>query len=126
MSNVDVSVGSHPFLIWQVLSVARTVGGLFSSEKIGEMDKELTKVIEDFDRAVNIEALRLAKETGAQSLSQCDDSRFSVVSCRARASAWAARFCESWLFVEQPLYGWHPAIYPSSNHGLGDEPTRNR
>ena len=29
------------------------------------MDKELTRVIEDFDRAVNVEALRLAKETGA-------------------------------------------------------------
>ena len=27
------------------------------------MDRELTKVIEDFDRAVNVEALRLAKET---------------------------------------------------------------
>ena len=27
------------------------------------MDRELTKVIEDFDRAINVEALRLAKET---------------------------------------------------------------
>ena len=27
------------------------------------MDRELTKVIEDFDRAVNVEALRLVKET---------------------------------------------------------------
>jgi len=27
------------------------------------MDRELTRVIEDFDRAVNVEALRLAKET---------------------------------------------------------------
>ena len=35
-------------------------------EKIEEMDKELTKVIEDFDRAVNVEALRLAKETSKQ------------------------------------------------------------
>ena len=26
------------------------------------MDRELTRVIEDFDRAVNVEALRLAKE----------------------------------------------------------------
>ena len=128
MSNVDVSVGStsHPFLIWQVLSAARTVGGLVSSEKIGEMDKELTKVIEDFDRAVNVEALRLAKVTGTQSLSQCDDSRFSIISCRARAFAWAAQVCGSWLFLEQPLHEWYPAIYPSSNYGLGDEPTGNR
>ena len=126
MSNLDVSVGSHPFSIWQVLSVARTVGGLVSSEKIGEMEKELTKVIEDFDRAVNIEALRLAKETGTHSLSQCEDSQFSGVSCRARTFAWAAEVCGSWLFLEQPLYGWYPAIYPQSNHGLGDEPTGNR
>ena len=27
------------------------------------MDRELTKVIEDFDRAINVEALRLAKVT---------------------------------------------------------------
>ena len=27
------------------------------------MDRELTKVIEDFDRAINVEALRLIKET---------------------------------------------------------------
>ena len=95
-----------------MLSVARTVGGLANSEKIGEMGKNLTKVIEDFDRAVDIEALRLVKETGTHSLSQCDDNRFSVVSCRARAFARAARFCESWLFLEQSLYGWHQAIYP--------------
>jgi len=41
----------------------RTLGGLTHSEKIEEMNEELTKVIEDFDRAVNVEALRLAKET---------------------------------------------------------------
>ena len=27
------------------------------------MDRELTRVIEDFDRAINVEALRLARET---------------------------------------------------------------
>jgi len=37
--------------------------GLVRPQKIEEMDEELTKVIEDFDRAVNVEALRLAKET---------------------------------------------------------------
>ena len=127
MLNVDVSVSSHLLLIWRVLmSVARTVDGLVSSETIGEMDKELTKVIEDFDRAVNVEALRLAKETGTHSLYHCDDSRFSVASCRARAFAWATQVCGSWLFLEQPLYGRHPAIYPQSNHGLGDEPTGNK
>ena len=43
----------------------RTVGAVHPDpEAIEEMDRELTKVIEDFDRAVNVEALRLAKETG--------------------------------------------------------------
>lgn len=54
MSNVDISVSSHSFLIWQVLSEARTVGRPVDSGKIEEMDKELTKVIDDLDRAVNI------------------------------------------------------------------------
>ena len=76
MSNVGVLVGSHLGLILPVLmSVARTVGGPVNLETIGEMDKELTKVIEDFDRAVNIEALRSAKETGTHLLSQYNDSR---------------------------------------------------
>jgi len=33
-------------------------------EGIEEMERELTKVIGDFDRAVDIEALRLAKKGG--------------------------------------------------------------
>jgi hypothetical protein len=69
----------------------RTLGGLVNSGKIEEMDKELTKVIEDFDRAVNVEALSLAKQTGKHSiLSDSIDSSFSVASYRARAFAWAA------------------------------------
>ena len=64
-----------PFLGWQVLMIAeRTVGGLVRPEKTEEVDEELTRVIEDFDRAVNVEALRLAKETGKHSLSQIGDS----------------------------------------------------
>jgi hypothetical protein len=57
-------------LILQVLMiVARIAGGLVHPEMIEEMDRELTKVIEDFDRAVNVEALRLAKATGKHLLS---------------------------------------------------------
>jgi len=41
---------------------------------IEEMDGELTEVIEDFDRAVNVETLRLAEETGKFSSSQSVDS----------------------------------------------------
>src|SRR5258706_4800619 len=50
---------------------------------IEEMDRELTKVIEDFDRAMNFEALRLANETSKLSFSQSVDSRSSGVWCRA-------------------------------------------
>ncbi len=53
------------FWIWRLLmTTARTVGGQVHPEKIEEMDKELTKVIEDFNRAVDIEVLRLAKKHG--------------------------------------------------------------
>jgi hypothetical protein len=43
------------------------VGGLVHPETIEEMDSELTKVIEDFDRALNVEALYLIKKTGKHS-----------------------------------------------------------
>jgi len=46
------------------------MGGLIHPETIEEMEGELTKVIEDFDRAVNVGALRLAKEAGKHSSSQ--------------------------------------------------------
>ena len=39
---------------------ARTTGGPAYPEMIEEVDRELTKVIEDFDRAMNFEALRIA------------------------------------------------------------------
>jgi hypothetical protein len=55
------------------------MGGLAHPEKIEEMDRELTSVIEDFDRAVNVEALRLAKEIGMHSSSQSSDISFSLV-----------------------------------------------
>ncbi len=60
---------------------------------IEDMDGELSNVIEDFLRAVDVEALRLAKRSGKHSLSRYGVSPFSVVSCRtsrARASTQAA------------------------------------
>jgi len=67
MFDVGVLVGSHLVWIVKVLTIAeRTLGGLVRLEKIEEMDEELTKVIEDFDRAVNVEALHVAKETSKQ------------------------------------------------------------
>jgi hypothetical protein len=51
---------------------------------IEKMDEELTKVIEDFNRTVNVETLRLTKQIRKQSLSQSGTRKFSVaVSCRA-------------------------------------------
>jgi hypothetical protein len=54
---------------------ARMVGGSAYPEKIEEMDKELTKVIEDFNHAVDVEALRLAKKNGKQLLPLLGDNR---------------------------------------------------
>ena len=69
---------------------ARTVGGLAYQEAIEEMDKELTKVTEDFDRAVDVESLRLAKQNGTHSFSLAGNAPLSVTLCRARAVAYAA------------------------------------
>jgi hypothetical protein len=72
MSNV---VGRHhPGFEEVLIIVARTGGGPGYPEMIEEMDKELTKVIEDFDRAVSVEALRLANETSEPSFSEFVDS----------------------------------------------------
>jgi len=49
---------------------AGVAGGPGHVERIEEMDRELTRVIEDFDRAVNVEALRLAKRSGKDSTFQ--------------------------------------------------------
>ena len=49
------------------------MGGPAYLEMIEEMDRELTKVIEDFDRAVNVEVLRLANETSKLSFPRCVD-----------------------------------------------------
>ena len=52
------------------MMIARTIGGPAYPEMIEDVDRELTKVIEDFDRAVGVEALRLANETSRFSFSQ--------------------------------------------------------
>src|SRR5258706_9634255 len=57
---------------------ARTVGGPTHPEKMEEMDRELTKVIEDFNHAVDVEALRLAKRNGKH-LNYWPYNSFSVV-----------------------------------------------
>ena len=52
----------------------RTIGGPSYSEAIDEMDRELMEIIEDFDCAMNFEALRLANETSKLSFFQPVDS----------------------------------------------------
>jgi len=56
------------------MTTARTVGGKAHPEKMEEMDKELTKVIEDFNHAVDVEVLRLAKKHGKHLFQTCDKS----------------------------------------------------
>jgi len=46
-----------------LMIVERTLSGLAHPPRIEEMSKELTKVIEDFDRAMDVETLRLVKES---------------------------------------------------------------
>ena len=50
---------------------ARTISGPAYPEMMEEIDRELTKMIEDFDRAMNFEALN---ETSKLSLYQSVDS----------------------------------------------------
>ena len=59
----------------------RTVGGPSYPDMMEEMDGELTKIIGDFDRAMNFEALRIASETSElsfMSLSIVDPQEFGV------------------------------------------------
>ena len=53
---------------------ARWTGSPAYPEMIEEVDRELTRLIEDFDRAVNLEALRIVNETSKLSFSQSVDS----------------------------------------------------
>ena len=62
---------------------ARTTGGLDYPEMIEEMDRELTEVIEDFDRAVSVEALHLANEASKLSFSRFVDNGLSNIWHRA-------------------------------------------
>ena len=52
------------------MTAAKTIGGPEYPEMIEEMDRELTMVLEEFDRAMNFEILRLANETSKLSFSQ--------------------------------------------------------
>ena len=72
-------------------------GGPVYWEAIEEMDRDLTKVIEDFDRAINVEALRLVKETGKRTPAESGEGSCSEVSCRATVLTRASRACQGRL-----------------------------
>ena len=62
------------------------------------MGRELAKVIEDFLRAVDVEALRTVKSIGKDLLTQYSVDPSSVVLCRAWASTRASgAYQGSWL-----------------------------
>ncbi len=63
---------------------ARMVGGPAYLEAIEGMDGELTKVIEEFIHAVEVEALRFAKRSGRHLFSRSGDSLVSLTSCRTK------------------------------------------
>ena len=72
------------------------VGGPAYLEAIEGMDGELTKVIEEFVHAVDVEALRFAKRSGRYLLSRSGDISFSLTSCRTkRARARGTRSLDS-------------------------------
>ena len=54
--------------------IAAKTGGTAHLGAIEEVDKELTKVIEDFDRAVNVETLLLTRRLGKCRFSESGDS----------------------------------------------------
>jgi len=60
-------------------------------EMMEEMGEELANVIEDFLRAVDVEALRLVKGIGTHTLSQYRVSPFSIALSRASSRASRAR-----------------------------------
>jgi len=69
--------GQSSSYVGQILMIAaRTVSGLAHQRAIEGMESDLTKVTEDFDRAVNVEALRRIKETGEPSSYASGDSSF--------------------------------------------------
>ena len=65
MLDVDVWVGNCLFWMLHVLmNAARTVGGPVDRSTIEGIDRDLTQVILDFRRAVDVEAFRRTRQTG--------------------------------------------------------------
>jgi hypothetical protein len=68
------------------------IGGSAYLERIGEVDRKLSKVIDYFDRAMNVGTLRLANETSYYRDLRCmDDTRQSLLN---QMVDWAANKSE--------------------------------
>ena len=86
MLDVDISVGNRRFWISHVLMiVVRAVGGLVHPGIIEEIERDLIKVIEDFERAVDVEALQPIRKTGEHLF--LTGIRSQLLRCRAGAFA---------------------------------------
>ena len=108
---------------------ARTIDGSEYPERIEEMDRELTNIIEDFDRAMNFEALRLSSETSKLSFPPSADSRISRFWCRASRAGpviQASYARQDQLSPQSPLYGGYPTISPQSRNELGSQQIETR
>ena len=68
-----------------LMVAVRAVGGLVHLGAIEEIERDLTKVIEDFERSVDVETLRPIKETGEHLFLAAVHSQ--LLHCRARAFA---------------------------------------
>ena len=91
-------------------------------EMIEKMDGELTDVIEDFMRAVDVEALGIAKKSGTCSFLNLMNIH-AEWPCRTRTFAWEAQVCRGWLSPTLPLHGRNAQVSPQGNNGLGEQST---
>ena len=79
-------MGNRRFWISHVIMiVVRAVGGLVHPGIIEEIERDLIKVIEDFERAVDVEALQPIRKTGEHLF--LAGIRSQVLRCRAGAFA---------------------------------------
>jgi len=82
------------FWIPQMLMIAERTGDALivwkDKEMMEKLGGELANVIEDFLRAVDVEALRLVKGIGKYTLSRYCVGQFSIALCRARDPAQAS------------------------------------
>ena len=78
----------------QMLMIAERAGDALTDsenkEVLEKMDSELSNVIVEFERAINVETLRKVRKARKHSSSQYSAGPFSTALCRANASTGAA------------------------------------